>query len=149
MGVNSSRKVTVTSFRRFSCTPRQQSGAPRLVPAQLSRNADTSRPLRGTHRSVVPTQSWRRPPGLAVCLWYVFVMSVIHERSSPFLAVRQQCQLPPRGESRQPGQGRGVPEGRHRHQHLQPGRSARRLRARTTLPVWRYSRQPEAVLCLY
>lgn len=37
-------------------------------------------------------------------------------------AVRQQCQLPARGQSRQPGQSRGVPEGWHRHQHLQPGR---------------------------
>lgn len=37
-------------------------------------------------------------------------------------AVRQQCQLPARGQSRQPGQSRGVPEGWHRHQHLQPGK---------------------------
>lgn len=57
-----------------------------------------------------------------------FMFCVIHQKSFLSLTVWQQCQLPPRCQSRQPGQSCGVSERRHWHQHLQSGNLGHKLR---------------------
>lgn len=52
----------------------------------------------------------------------VFILSVTHHISFLLSIVWQQCKLPACCQSRQPGQSRGVSEGGHRHQYLQPGK---------------------------